>query len=102
MESTDEEINRQYIDSLPGGDKKPWSKYSSLIFLILITIFIVVMIFTIIILVKNIDLIKQDPLVYGMERMDYDSCDCIDSYGKVWNVNKSSYLLISDQFRDLT
>lgn len=57
----------------------------TLIYLLLISIAVAALIFLSVKLVKNIDIIKSDPLSYGMNVHNFSSCSCIDGDGKNWN-----------------
>ena len=46
------------------------------IFLILMTIFIILLIFVIVFLVKNKDLIKSNPIDYGVKLYNFSYCNC--------------------------
>ncbi len=54
------------------------------LFLIFLAIAITAMISTTVILIKNKDIIKQDPLRYGMEVHGFESCQCLDYQGIQW------------------
>ena len=55
-----------------------------IIYLILMVFIIVLMLVTISILIKNKNIIMSDPLVYGMETHNFQSCQCIDYEGRGW------------------
>ena len=53
--------------------------------LFLIFVFIIVQIVSIITLLKNKELIRNDPLNYGMKLHNFTSCSCFDNNGKSWD-----------------
>ena len=73
---------------------------TQLIFLILILFALVIFTYTIVVLIKNIELIKQDPIQYGIEKNNFYSCVCYSDYGTIfYNLNQTDYLDKSDQFK---
>lgn len=65
-------------------EKEKNRKLISILFLIFIAIAVIAMVVAITILVKNKDLIKSDPLRYGMETHGFVSCQCSDDKGQIW------------------
>lgn len=62
-----------------------------IIFNLLLVVIICIFIFTTVILVKNINLIKTDPLVIGMEKHNFSSCNCYDNDGLLWISNGQGF-----------
>lgn len=48
---------------------------------------LIVVVFT---LVKNISMIKKNPLQYGLQVNNFNYCNCYDNNSKVWFVNDST------------
>ena len=46
------------------------------LFLVLILIFIIILIFMMVFLIKNFELLKSDPIMYGIKHYKFDSCYC--------------------------
>jgi hypothetical protein len=58
-------------------------------YLILLVVFILIclLVLLIVILINNINLIKQDAIIYGMERHGFSQCNCLDSNSQYVNIN---------------
>ena len=69
------------------------------IYLVLIFIFIVVLTFTIIYFVKNANLIKSDPLIYGMKKHNFTSCSCFDSNGNNYQSYEEGFIHIDNNLK---
>lgn len=50
-----------------------------LVFLGLVAVLTMLLIIAIVILVRNKDLIKENPILYGMKTENFSVCDCINS-----------------------
>lgn len=46
----------------------------------------------IIILVKNINEIKTDPIIYGIQKKGYEVCSCYDRYGNNFDYDSEKYI----------
>ena len=75
--SNKENIKEEYIRS----------NKTQMIFLILIGILIFVLVFTIFYFIKNNEIIKTDPFIYGMKQHNFSSCSCFDSSGTGMMIN---------------
>lgn len=53
---------------------------------------IIIMLVAIIILAKNINEIKTDPIVYGIQKHDYLICSCYDKVGNNFDFNADGYI----------
>ena len=53
---------------------------------------IILFLLAIIALVKNINEIKTDPIIYGMEKHDFSSCVCYTSEGKYTEILLENYI----------
>jgi len=53
---------------------------------------IIIMIIAIIVLIKNIEEIKTDPIVYGLEKKGYEICSCYDMKGNSYDFNSEGYI----------
>jgi hypothetical protein len=69
------------------------------IYIILIFIFIVLLIFTIIYFVKNANLIKSDPLIYGMKKHNFTSCSCFDSKGNNYQSYGEGFIFVDNSLK---
>ncbi len=49
-------------------------------------LFLILLLLSIILLVKNIQEIKTDPMIYGMEKHDFNSCTCYSQDGTFTNI----------------
>lgn len=67
MEDNDTEIKNRISEKL------------QIAILVLTVIAICAFIIAIIVLVKNVDEIKKNPIVYGIDKYGFDSCTCFDS-----------------------
>lgn len=76
----------------------------SVAFIIAIFFMCFLLVITIIVLLKNIDEIKTDPILYGMEKSGYNMCGCSgdDNEGHIYtfgerdiNSNKLNYQVIN-------
>ncbi len=57
---------------------------NSTIFLVLMVVAIVALLYATTTLIKNKDLIGQDPITYGMKAHGFISCQCFDETGTEW------------------
>lgn len=64
----------------------------SILFLFLLIIAIIVLINAISVLLKNKDIIQQDPLIYGMKVHNFSSCQCFDFEGKDWYSTETGFI----------
>lgn len=55
--------------------------------LLAVFILILILVFTIVVFIKNINLIKNDALLYGMEKHDFYQCSCLKNSGGMITVN---------------
>ena len=60
-----------------------------ILYLIIIVIAILILSFTVTVLLKNIDLLKKDPINYGMEINKYYNCVCYGDKIVSYDLNKS-------------
>ena len=58
-----------------------------LLMIIGIYLAIAIMLLSIIVLVKNIDEIRTDPILYGMDKNNFNSCTCY-SDDKIYEISK--------------
>lgn len=72
-------------------------------FYFLILIFLVVILFglAIYVLLTEKDLIRKDPLVYGMSKHNFVECTCYDVEGKDWYSNGSIFIHQSNPLDNL-
>ena len=66
-----------------------------LIMMVGLYIGIILFLVAIIVLVKNINEIKTDPIIYGMNKHDFPSCVCYDTIGRVTTIIVNESLLNS-------
>ena len=59
--------------------------------MILMVLGIILFLVAIIILYKNIEEIKKDPIIYGMEKHEFNSCTCFADDGKYTNIILNDY-----------
>ncbi len=64
----------------------------SIAFLILLAIVVVVMLLAIATLIKNKDIIASDPLRYGMDVHGFNSCQCTDDQGQIWQSYETGFI----------
>ena len=50
---------------------------------------------------NNLELIKSDPLVYGLKSHDFNSCSCQDTKGQYYGVNTTDVFFSSSMSSDL-
>ena len=62
--------------------------------LALILVFLIILVFTIVIFVRNVNLIKSDPLIYGMKRHNFIDCSCFDSSGNYYVSSGEGFIFI--------
>lgn len=55
---------------------------------------IVLFLFAIIALAKNIEEIKNDPIIYGMEKHEFVSCQCFNEDFQSININLNDYVSV--------
>lgn len=67
MENTNTKINKGLSEKL------------QIAILVLTVVFICLLIIAIIVLVRNVDEIKQNPIDYGIDKYEFDSCTCFSS-----------------------
>ena len=53
---------------------------------------IIFLLVAIILIWKNIEEIKTDPIVYGLEKQGYTLCSCYDVQGNKFNFNGDGYI----------
>ena len=71
------------------------------LYFILILIFLVLLMFTIVYFVKNANLIKSDPLIYGMKKHNFTSCSCFDSSGNNYQSSGEGFIFIDTKLKYL-
>lgn len=77
--------------------EKPRKNNIQVIFLVLMFISIIIFSYTITILIKNIDLIKKDPIQFGIEKNNFYSCVCYSNLGTVfYGINTTDYINNAD------
>lgn len=77
--------NMEHIDT----KKKKLKDIIQISFVVLIAVFLILMIFTVVKISKNIELLKKDPITYGIETSDdFSYCYCYDIYGRSYNFPK--------------
>ncbi len=59
--------------------------------MVLMVIGIVLFLIAIIALAKNVKEIKTDPIIYGMEKHEFNSCTCFSDDGKYTSITLSDY-----------
>jgi len=52
---------------------------------------IILFILAMVILVKNVNEIKKDPIIYGMEKHNFNSCSCTDQNFQTVRIVASDY-----------
>lgn len=62
------------------------------LFLILIVICIFLFTYTIATLIKNKEVIINDPITYGMKVHNYSYCSCMDSKGQYWESAEQGFI----------
>ena len=113
MEHTDKIENNEI---LPKEKKDNLRMYTNLLFVLAIIIASVSMVFTINTLLKNKEIIQQDPITYAMNQMNFTSCNCVMSFeenvakcycldkdGKDWTGGGFSYIRTvsrADKFKE--
>ncbi len=55
-------------------------------------ILIVIFLITLIVLIKNVNEIKTDPIVYGVRTHNYAVCTCYDMEGNSFDFNKDGFI----------
>lgn len=53
---------------------------------------IILLIVVVMILVKNVNEIKTDPIVYGVDKKGFEMCSCYDSEGNNYNYNSTGMI----------
>lgn len=53
---------------------------------------IAVLLLALIVILKNINEIKTDPIVYGIEKHNFMMCSCYDSYGNSQDYNSDGII----------
>jgi len=64
----------------------------STFFLLLLVVAIVAMTIAVFTLLKNKDIIQQDPLRYGMDVHGFTSCQCFDEQGRDWQSEGDGFI----------
>lgn len=64
---------------------------TQIIFLGLMSIFLLILIFTIVYFIKEVKVIKTDTLLYGMEKHNFVSCACYDKNGYLWTSTENGF-----------
>ena len=58
---------------------------------VLIFVFIIfvmaIMLFVVVVLIKNISLLKQDPLKFGLNAHGFNYCNCYDNNSRLWIID---------------
>ena len=57
--------------------------FKQIVFLVLITIFILVLIFTVVTLIKNKDIISKNGISYEIIKQNFSYCQCMSDRGLV-------------------
>ena len=83
MKNTIEMDGKKYIEFDVARQLK-YQKIKDIIILILILFAIVSLVIAISVLVKNRDIINKDPLIIGMDRHGFVSCQCSNQDGTQW------------------
>ena len=52
---------------------------------------IILFVLAIILLAKNIEEIKSDPIIYGMDKHDFSSCTCYEPSGRFVEINLDDF-----------
>jgi hypothetical protein len=66
----------EHTNEIKQEDKKSRSLAINVAFIFSIFLICFIMIIAIIVLIKNVEEIKKDPIIYGMEKVGYDMCGC--------------------------
>ena len=53
---------------------------------------IILLLVAIIVMVKNIDEIKSDPIIYGIDKKNFAMCSCYSNDGNLYNYNSTSQI----------
>lgn len=66
--------------------------------IMIIGLYLGIILFTlaIVALAKNVQEIKTDPIIYGMEKHEFSSCTCYDYEGKFTTIILDDYKTIDD------
>ncbi len=64
----------------------------STLFLVLLGVAIIAMLLAVSTLLKNKDVIQQDPLRYGMDVHGFVSCQCFDEEGRDWQSEGAGFI----------
>lgn len=67
-------------------------KIREMVILVLIAFVTILLIMAISSLVKNAKIINRDALIIGMERHDFQSCQCVDSEGLLWQSTEGGFV----------
>lgn len=59
--------------------------------MILMVLGMVLFLIAIILLYKNIEEIRSDPIIYGMEKHEFNSCTCFEDDGQYTSITLSDY-----------
>lgn len=51
----------------------------------------ILFVLAIIALAKNVEEIRTDPIIYGMEKHDFNSCTCFDQQSRAVHLNLEDY-----------
>lgn len=62
-----------------------------LIMIVGLYIGLILFVLAIIALAKNIDEIKTDPIIYGMEKHEFNSCTCFDQESRAVHINLEDF-----------
>jgi hypothetical protein len=62
-----------------------------LIMIVGLYIGLILFVLAIIALAKNVEEIKTDPIIYGMEKHDFNSCTCFDQQNRAIHINLEDY-----------
>lgn len=57
---------------------------------------IAVLLLTLIVIVKNVNEIKSDPIVYGINKNLYQSCSCHTSEGKYLMYDSEGFVMVNE------
>ena len=91
MENTIEKDGKTYIE-IDVNKQLKYQKIKDVVILILILFAIISLVIAITTLVKNKDIINKDPLIVGMERHGFVSCQCSDEDGTEWYSTQTGFI----------
>lgn len=72
----------------------------NVIFLVVLLFVGIALVLSVNTLIQNINIIKQDPLIYGMGLHNFTSCQCVDTSSKLWTSNELGFIHTEQVFYD--